>query len=151
MRLFTNFLGGGNTVITRWISVIFQKLASCGMPKIPEDANTEPDHPITREELREAAKEGKRHKSPGPDGICHEFFTQMWDVVKNDLLDVINNMYMERAASDAKTRPHCVSTKKKVAPVSPENYRPLTILNRLQITYQKHSKPPESIYERYTL
>ena len=116
MRLFTNFLGGGNTVITSWISVIFQKLASCGMPKIPEDANTEPDHPITREELREAAKEGKRHKSPGPDGICHEFFTQMWDVVKNDLLDVINNMYMEGAASDAKTRPHCVSTKKKSRP-----------------------------------
>jgi len=78
----------------------FQKLVSCGMPKIPRDANTELDHSITIEELREAVKKGKRHKSPGPDGICHEFFKQMWDFVKNDMLDKTNNMHMEGAVSD---------------------------------------------------
>ena len=48
----------------------FQKLVTCDMSKIPEDANNEIDHPITTEELREAVNKGKRHKSPGPDGIC---------------------------------------------------------------------------------
>jgi len=50
---------------------IFQKMVSCGMPKIPGDANTELDQPITTEELREDVKKGKGQKSPGPDGICH--------------------------------------------------------------------------------
>ena len=107
----------------------FQKMVSCGMPKIPGDANNELDHPITMEELREAVNKGKRHKSPGPDGICHEFFKQMWDVIKNIMLDIIKNMYMEGAVSDAHKHGHIVCLLKTVAPVSPENYRPLTMLN----------------------
>jgi len=67
-------------------------MVSCGMPKIAGDANTELDHPITMEGLHEAVKKGKRHKSPGPDGIYHEFFKQMWDIFKNDMLDIINNV-----------------------------------------------------------
>jgi len=73
MRLFTNFLEtkySHHQVDKR----SFQKLVSCGMLNIPGDANTELDHPITMEELREAVKKGKCHKSPGPDGICHEIF-----------------------------------------------------------------------------
>jgi len=87
----------------------FQRMVSCGMPKIPGDANTELDQPITTEELREAVKKGKRHKSPGPDGIRHQFFKHLWDVVKNVMLDIINIMYMEKRA---KTRPYCMPTKK---------------------------------------
>ena len=79
----------------------FQKMVSWGMSKISGDANTELDKPITMEELLETVKKGKRHKSPGPDGICHEFFKQMWDHVKNDMLDVINFMYMEGVVSEA--------------------------------------------------
>ena len=73
MRLFTNLLK------TKYSHLLidtrsFQKMVSCGMPKIPGDANTELDHPIAMEELHEALKKWKRHKSPGPDGICHECF-----------------------------------------------------------------------------
>jgi len=100
----------------------FQKLVPYGMPKISEDANTELHHPIIMEELREAVKIGKRHNPHGPDGIRHEFFKQMWDVVKNYMLDIINNMYMEGAMYDAQKHGHIVCLPKKVAPVSPENY-----------------------------
>jgi len=55
----------------------FQWMVSCGMLNIPGDANTELDQPITMEELRVAVKKGKRHKSTGPDGMCHEFFQQI--------------------------------------------------------------------------
>jgi len=80
------------------------------------------------EELREAVKKGKRHKSPGPDGICHEFFKQMWDVIKNDMIDIINKMYMEGAVPDAQKHGHILCLPITVAPLSPENYRTLTIL-----------------------
>jgi hypothetical protein len=86
-------------------------MVSCGKPKIPEDANTVLDHPITMEEVREAVKKGKRDKSPGPDEIGHEFLIKMWDVVKDDMTDIINNMYMEGLVSDSqKTQPYCMPT-----------------------------------------
>ena len=97
--------------------------------KIPEDANTLLDNPITLEEVREAVKKGKRHKSPGPDGICHEFFIKKWDIVKEDLTYIINNMYMEGSVSDSQKHGHIVYLPKQATPISPENYRPLTILN----------------------
>jgi len=99
------------------------------MPKIPGDANNELVYPITMEELRKAVNKGKRHKSTGPDGICYELFKQIWDVIKNDMLDIINNMYMEGAVSDAQKHGHIVCLLITVAPLSPENYRTLTILN----------------------
>jgi len=99
------------------------------MPKIPEDVNTELDRPITMEGLREAVKKGKRQKSPGPDGICHKFFKQMCDVVKNDVLGIINNVSMEGSVSDAQKHGHILCLPKKVAPLSSENYSSLTNLN----------------------
>jgi len=63
--------------------------------------NTELDQPITMKELIEAVKKVKQRKSPGQDGICHEFFKHMWAVVKHDMLDIINHMYTEGSVSDA--------------------------------------------------
>ena len=123
MRLFTNFL---ETKYSQHQTDMrsFQKMVSCGMPKIPGDANTELDQPIAMEELRDAVKKGKRQKSPGTDGICHEFFKQMWDAIKNDMLDIINIMYMEESVFDAQKHGHILCRPKEVPPASPENYRP---------------------------
>jgi len=99
------------------------------MPQIPRNANTELDHPITIEELRNSVDKGKHHKSPGPDGICHEFNKHMWDFCKNDLLENINNMCMEVSVSNKKKYGHIVCLRKVGIPLCPENYRPLIILN----------------------
>ena len=91
----------------------FRKMVSCGMPKIPASVNTELDKTITMEELLVAVKKGKQHKSPGHDGICHEFFKRMWDVVKHDMLKVINHTYMEGLVSDAQKHGRIVCLPKK--------------------------------------
>lgn len=106
-----------------------RKMVSCGMPKIPECANTELENTNTMEELLEAVKKGKEHKSPDQDGICHEFLRRMWDVIKQDMLDVINHMYMEGMVSDVQKHGKIVCLPNKFDPVSPEDYRPLTLLN----------------------
>jgi hypothetical protein len=72
MRQFTNFLETKYSLHPIDTSS-YQTMTSCEKPKIPEDANTLLDNPITLDEVREAVKKGKRRKSPGPDGICHEF------------------------------------------------------------------------------
>ena len=106
-----------------------QKMVSCAMPKIPDYANTELDQPITMEELFEAVKKGKQRKSPGQDGICHKFFKQTWDVVKHDMLVIINHMYTEGSVSFAQKHGHIVCLPKKGALASPKDYRPLIMLN----------------------
>jgi len=136
MRQFTNFLETKYSLLptdTR----SFQTMVSREMPKIPEDANTVLDNPITLEEVREAVKKGKRHKSPGPDGICHEFFIKKWDIVKDDLTDIIKDMYMEGSLSDSQKHGHIVCLPKQATPMSPENHRPLTILNT---DYKLHTR-----------
>ena len=100
MRIFTNFLVTKYEHLHIDVSSL-RKITSCGMPKIPASVNTEVDKTITMEELLVAVKEGKQHKSPGHDGICNEFFKRMWDVVKRDMLEVINHTCMEGSVSDA--------------------------------------------------
>ena len=121
MRLFTNFLETKCSLLQTDMRS-FRNTVSCGKPKIPEKANTVLDQPITMEELREAVKKGKSRKSPGPDGICHEFLTKMWDIVKNYTLDIINNMYMEGSVSDAQKHGHVYAYQKK----SPQQVRETT-------------------------
>jgi len=65
----------------------------CGIRTIPESANTTLEEPVTFDELFCAIKQGKPNKAPGRDGICLEFFKHAWETTKQDLLDVMNDMY----------------------------------------------------------
>ena len=45
------------------------------------------------EELWQAVSQGKLHKAPGIDGICLEFYRVEWDVIKTELLQILNCMF----------------------------------------------------------
>lgn len=47
--------------------------------------------PVTMEELRNVVFDLKKNKSPGPDGMPGEFYIHFWDLIKHDLLDLIND------------------------------------------------------------
>ena len=55
-----------------------QELISRGINTIPMTANSVLEEPITMEEILTAVRKGKTHKSPGQDGICHEFYKITW-------------------------------------------------------------------------
>jgi hypothetical protein len=71
--------------------------------RIPIEAVKETDGPITMEELHEAVKKGKPNKATGEDGISKEFYKIMWDTIKNELLEVINQC-MTMVSPTTKTR-----------------------------------------------
>ena len=100
MNIFTTYLESKYRTINSE-EICYKKMTACGMPKIPAEANTELELPITMEELRTAVNKGKCGKSPGPDGICHEYHKQMWNCCKEDLLDVIN-MFIDGAVTNDK-------------------------------------------------
>ena len=52
------------------------------------------------DKLKTAIRKGKEHKSPGQDGICHEFYKIMWETIKQVVLDVINHMYKYGTETD---------------------------------------------------
>jgi len=57
-----------------------------GLPKIMPQANMRLAEPTTLEELRRAIDKGPRNKAPGADGIVHEFYGRLWDVITTYLL-----------------------------------------------------------------
>jgi len=136
MNIFTNYLESKYRTINSEI-IIYKKMTACGMPQISAEANTELEIPITMEELRTAINKGKCRKTTGPDGICHEYYKQMWNCCKEDLLDVINNMFIDGPVTNDKKHGNIVCLPKACNPVSPVNYRPLTILNT---DYKLHTR-----------
>jgi hypothetical protein len=62
------------------------------------------DAPITMGELKHSIRKGKLHKSPGADGIGHDFYVKTWDMVKEDLLQLINAMFLEGKTTEAKRK-----------------------------------------------
>ena len=97
--------------------------------KMPHIANEALDTPITMKELHIAVKQGKKLKAPGYDGIRHDFFQLAWEITKVDLLDVMNQMFIDGSLLDTQKHGIIVCLPKTNRPVHPEEYRPLTLLN----------------------
>ena len=57
------------------------------------------DQPISTEEIHHALRAGARHKSPGIDGNCLEFYTANWDMIRTDLTELINQMFIHKKHS----------------------------------------------------
>jgi hypothetical protein len=106
-----------------------QELVSGGMNTLPMAANAALEEPITMDELITTMRKGKAHKLPGQDGICHEFYKVTWDIIKQDMLDVLNHMYKNGSETEAQKSGTLVCLPKKVNPAGPGDYRPLTLLN----------------------
>ena len=46
---------------------------------------------MTEEKVSEVIKEMQNGKAPGPDGFNVYFFKACWEIVKHDILDVVEN------------------------------------------------------------
>jgi hypothetical protein len=96
---------------------------------LPQDAAEAIDAPITMDELKRAMQKGKPNKAPGWDGISRDFFKTMWDTIKYELLEVVNEMYIDGQISDNQKHGMIVCVQKKPRPMRAEDYRHLTLLN----------------------
>ena len=128
MKVFTAYLGLKYSNI-ECDGSSYIKLVRGVVPTIHEVESAEIDGPITEDELWNAISKGKRNKSPGPDGICHEYYKHAWEYSKHDFLAIMNKMYMDGQATDNQKKGNIVCLPKTDTPLYPENYRPLTLLN----------------------
>jgi len=97
--------------------------------KLPQDAANALDTPIILDELRCAVRKGKSNKAPGANGISHDLFKTMWETIKDDLLEIINHMYIDGKISDNQKHGLIICVPKKPRPTRPEDFRHLTLLS----------------------
>ena len=106
-----------------------QQLLRHACQQLPATATTAMEEPLSLEELHHAIKQGKKGKSPGLDGISHEFYQETWDIIKDDMLNIFSHMYMEGGIQASQTHGLIVCLPKHGNPVTTDDYRPLTLLN----------------------
>jgi len=62
---------------------------------IPKLVTREDNHnlnrPVSKEEVSEVIKEMQSGKAPGPEGFNVDFFKACWDIVKQDIIEVVED------------------------------------------------------------
>jgi hypothetical protein len=81
------------------------------------------------EELYDAIKSGGPNKAPGPDGLSHEFYVRMWDVIRDDLLRVMNQIYIHKDIMRHQQHGIIVNIPKNTGDITPNGYRMITLMN----------------------
>jgi hypothetical protein len=106
------------------------KVTLCNITtKLPPEAHIALDAPITMDELQHAIQKGKPQKAPGCDGISHDFYKATWEMNKDDMLTIINQMYKDGQIADTQKRGMLICIPKIPNSQRPDDYRPLTLLN----------------------
>lgn len=71
-------------------------------------------------------------KAPGPDGFPLSFYQKFWDVVKNDLLSIFQELYDGRLSTRAIDYSYFCLIPKIEGAARANDFRPISLLNGIQ-------------------
>jgi ribonuclease HI len=94
----------------------------------PEEANLI-HSPCSKEELLAVIKSFKREKSPGPDGWSVELFLHFFDLMNQDILDVIEDSRTRGTVSSQLNKTFVVLIPKSNFPRHFNDFRPISLCN----------------------
>lgn len=106
-----------------------RRVAGCGVKTVTPETKAVLEEPIPLEKLRHAITQGKSNKAPGQDGIYLEFFRTAWDVIKRELLQIMNHIHIDGRTSARQWQGLIVCLPKTPHPKNVDDYRSLTLLN----------------------
>ena len=85
MNYYSNLLSEPEGDEARDTSIIIRNI-----PKmVTLEHNTMLMRPIEREEVEEVVMQMERGKAPGPDDFTVDFFKQFWDLVKEEVWEIV--------------------------------------------------------------
>jgi hypothetical protein len=87
------------------------------------------EKPVTKEEVLEVLKGFAKDKSPGPDGWPMEFYLHFYELVAQDLLDVVEESRLKGEVSRAINLTFVVLIPKVNGPATFEEFRPIALCN----------------------
>jgi hypothetical protein len=97
-------------------------------PVCPATYAEQLEQSITYDELLAALRAGARRKSPGIDGLSLEFYTANWKMVREELLQLLNHMFLNKHISPRQKHGILVCLPKSTNPRTLDDYRPISLL-----------------------
>jgi hypothetical protein len=85
--------------------------------------------PISAEKLNAALISGGPNKAPGSDGISRELYIRLWDTIRQDMVGVMNQMYIHKSMTRCQQHGIIVSLPKDKGETTRTGYRPITRMN----------------------
>jgi hypothetical protein len=83
------------------------------------------------EEVKEAVWCSDGNKSPGPDGFNFKFLKVCWDIIKNDIMNFLNEFYETAILPKAYTASFLTLIPKKDHPQALADYRPICLITSM--------------------
>ena len=87
------------------------------------------EKPFTQEEIDEVVKNIPTDKSPGHDGFNNEFIKACWNIIKVDITELIMAFHAGNINLESINTSFITSIPKKEVPVSPNDFRSISLLN----------------------
>ncbi|KAJ4449580.1 hypothetical protein ANN_00982 [Periplaneta americana] len=103
---------------------VLEHITTC----IPEEEINLLTHPISLDEISQAIKTSSKHSAPGPDGIGYSFYKQYWDIIKQEMHRLMNELLCT-TDSPMGFNEGIILIPKKMTPTIMKDFRPITLLN----------------------
>jgi hypothetical protein len=87
------------------------------------------DSAFSLSEVRQAVLAGGPNNAPGHDGINLEFYKVTWDVIKEELCTILNEMFFAETTTWQQKQGIIVSLPKSTRMTTPADRRPITLMN----------------------
>nr|BAJ87385.1 predicted protein [Hordeum vulgare subsp. vulgare] len=94
--------------------------------------------PFTPEEIWVAVRRMPAHKAPGPDGFTAEFLRACWGIIRQDILDVFEQLYLLRGRGFGKLNQALLTLlPKRVDAHKLGDYRPICLIHIVAMLFAK--------------
>ena len=106
------------------------RVISRHIPKlVSNEDNLNLNSPISEEEISEVLKEIQNGKAPGPDGFNVDFFKACWNIVKQDVLNVVEDSRRDKTILKALNNTFIALIPKQDSALTPDRFRPIALCN----------------------
>jgi hypothetical protein len=97
--------------------------------KITEEENSALIREFSEEEIKKVVKNMKRNTAPGPDHIPIEFYQTCWEIIKEEVMDLVNEFWVHELDIDRLNYGVITLIPKTKEAVKIQQYRPICLLN----------------------
>jgi len=96
---------------------------------VSREDNFNLNKPVTKEEVNEVIKDMQNSKSPRPDGFNVDFFKACWNIVKQDILNVVEDSRRSRTILKSLNTSFISVIPKQYLTLTADKYRPIALCN----------------------
>jgi len=96
---------------------------------VTREDNYSLNKPVNEEEVSEVIKEMQNGKAPGPNGFNVDFFKACWDIVKHDILDVVEDSRKNKTILKALNTSFISLIPKPDNAITPNRFIPIALCN----------------------